>query len=111
MSDDLQVTTSVIIPASELEWTAVRSSGPGGQNVNKLNTKIDLRFDLPATQALHAPAKARLRRLAAGRLDAEGRVVIISQATRNQQRNLEDARQRLAALIRIALRPPRPRRP
>jgi len=74
-------------------------------------SKVELRFDLPATRALPEPAKQRLRALARGRLDASGRIVIVSQKTREQARNLEDARAKLAALIEAALIPPRPRRP
>jgi ribosome-associated protein len=111
MADDLDIDGRVVVPAAELQWTAVRASGPGGQNVNKVATKVELRFDLPGSAALSLAAKARLRALAASRLDAEGRLVITSQATRSQQGNLEDARNKLAALIRRALVPPKRRRP
>jgi ribosome-associated protein len=110
MSDDLFVAPGVILPGSELSWTAVRSGGPGGQNVNKVASKVELRFDLPATNALSAAVKARLRAIAAGRLDAEGRILIVSQVTRAQPQNLEDARERLAELVRAALRPPKRRK-
>jgi ribosome-associated protein len=111
MPEDLFVTDDVVIPASDLRFEAVRASGPGGQNVNKVSTKVSLRFDLDACGTLSGPAKERLRRLARNRLDAGGRVVVVSQATRNQAQNLQDAREKLAALIREALSPPRPRRP
>ena len=104
--DELRVTAQVSIPAADLSWSAARSSGPGGQNVNKTSTKVDLRFDLEGTAALSEPVKRRLHRIAQNRLDAEGRVMITSQVTRDQHRNLEDARERLAALIRQALKPP-----
>jgi ribosome-associated protein len=107
---DLFVAPGVILPGSDLSWTAVRSGGPGGQNVNKVASKVELRFDLPGTDALSPDVKARLRRLAAGRLDADGRILIVSQVTRAQPQNLEDARERLAALVRAALRPPKRRR-
>lgn len=111
MSTDLIVTDAVVIPGDDLMVIAVRSSGPGGQNVNKVATKVELRFDLANTTALPAPVKARLAVACRGRLDAEGRVIITSEATRNRIRNLTDARDKLAALIREALVPPRPRRP
>jgi ribosome-associated protein len=110
MADPLVVVPGVIIPGADLEWRAVRSSGPGGQNVNKVSSKVELRFDLSGTQALSAPVKARLAALARGRLDADGRLVIASQKTRAQERNLEDARERLRVLVEAALTPPRPRR-
>jgi ribosome-associated protein len=105
---DLYIDNRVTIPGGDLSWTAVRSSGPGGQNVNKVSSKVDLRFDLAGTRALADPVKERLRALA--RLDATGHVVVQSQATRNRVRNLEEARDRLAALIRAALVEPKERK-
>jgi ribosome-associated protein len=104
------VVAPVVIPEAELRWTAVRASGPGGQNVNKVSSKVDLRFDLEGSAALTADVKARLRAKAAARLDAEGQIRIISQLTRNQSDNLLDAREKLAALIRAALVTPKARR-
>lgn len=111
MSDDLFVAPGIVVPARDLSWTAARSSGPGGQNVNKVATKIELRFDLTRTEALSASVKARLRAAQRPRLDADGRLMVVSQATRSQTGNLEDARQRLAQMIRAALTPPKKRRP
>ena len=107
---DLVVPPDVTIPERELEWVAVRSSGPGGQNVNKVSSKVELRFDFEASEALTTSVKARLRALAKHRLDAEGCILIVSQVTRAQPQNLKDARERLAELIGKALVVPKRRR-
>jgi len=104
------VVAHVVIPEAELRWTAVRASGPGGQNVNKVSSKIDLRFDFEDSSALSDELKARLRIKAAPRLDAEGQIQITSQLTRNQPDNLADARKKLAALLSSALATPKARR-
>jgi ribosome-associated protein len=108
--DALRIDDRVVIPAADLSWSAARSSGPGGQNVNKVASKVDLRFDLEGTSAFDAAQKARLRASAGARIDAEGRLVIVSQATRDQSRNLEDARAKLREIVLRALRPPKKRR-
>ncbi len=111
MVEPLRITSELVIPPGELSWSAARSSGPGGQNVNKVASKVELRFDLRGSRALGPDVKSRLRALARNRLDAEGRLRIVSQRTRDQIRNLEDARAKLVALVRAALEPPSPRRP
>jgi ribosome-associated protein len=109
MADPIVVTPAVRVPASALAVRAVRASGPGGQHVNKVATRIDLRVDLEAIEGLSEAARARLRALARHRVDAEGRLLVTSQVTRNQARNLEDARDRVADLVRAALIAPRAR--
>jgi ribosome-associated protein len=110
MAEPIRVAKGILVPESAIEWRAVRSSGPGGQNVNKVASKVELRLDLGAVTGLSAPARARLRALAAGRLDAEGRLLVTSQRTRDQLRNLEDAREKARKLVERALKVPRPRR-
>ncbi len=109
MASDLRVNTQLLIPATELSWSAARASGPGGQNVNKVASKVELRFDLANTSALDAGTKARLRATCASRLDKHGQLVIVSQLTRDQSRNLEDTRNKLVALIVQALKVPKRR--
>jgi ribosome-associated protein len=111
MSDPLHVSPTLTIPANELRFTSVRASGPGGQNVNKVASKVELRFDFQHCKVLSDELKTRLRVLASGRLDAEGAILIVSQLTRDRQRNLEDARQKLAELLIAAARRPKRRRP
>lgn len=107
---DLVVDARVTVPSADLSWSAARSSGPGGQNVNKVNTKVELRFDLVGTRALSEAAKSRLRQQQKNRLDAEGRLLITSQATRDQSRNLELARDKLRSMIAAALVVPKRRK-
>jgi ribosome-associated protein len=111
MAEPIVVAPGVVVPASALSLHTSRSSGPGGQNVNKVASKVELRVDLARIEGLPDAARARLRGLAGSRLDAEGRLVVTSQKTRDQHRNLEDAREKLKALVRRSLEAPKARRP
>ena len=103
------VTPTVRIPARALEFRATRASGPGGQNVNKVASKVELLVRLDDIEGLSEAASQRLRDLARHRLDAEGRLRVTSQATRDQPRNREDARERVRRLVLAALAEPRRR--
>ena len=107
----LVCTPEIAIPDAELIETFVRSSGPGGQNVNKLSTAVQLRFDVRRSRALPNAVAVRLMRLAGRRLTDDGVLILIAQQFRTQERNRADARERLAALVAEAAVPPTPRRP
>jgi ribosome-associated protein len=105
------VTPSISLDPDEVEETFVRSSGPGGQNVNKLATAVQLRFDVRRSPSLPDDVRDRLERLAGSRLTQDGVLVLVAQSHRTQERNREDALARLVALIRAASVRPKPRRP
>ena len=107
----IQVTDAIALDERELEESFVRCSGPGGQNVNKLATAVQLRFDVRRSQSLPEPVRERLERLAGRRLTGDGVLVITAQRHRTQERNREDALARLIELIRRAAVAPVPRRP
>lgn len=108
---DLQVSENVTVPDSELEMSFARSSGPGGQNVNKVESKATLRWNVRSTAHLPQPAKERFLTRYASRLTKEGDLLITSQEHRDQPRNIEACRARLVALIRSVLHAPKKRRP
>jgi len=105
------VTSTLALDERDLQETFVRSPGPGGQNVNKVSTAVQLRFALEHSAALPAEVRRRLRALAGRRVTADGWLVIEANRFRSQARNREDARARLIDLVRKAAHPPKPRRP
>jgi ribosome-associated protein len=107
----IRVTDHISIDEREIEESFVRSSGPGGQNVNKLATAVQLRFDVRGSPSLPAEVRARLERLAGTRVTRDGVLVITAQRHRAQARNREDALERLIDLVRRAAVAPRLRRP
>jgi len=107
----VEVSGSLAIPDELLEFRAVRASGPGGQNVNKVSNAIELRFDSAAWTPLRPTARARLKRIAGRRMTTAGLIVIDAQRLRSLEQNRADAIGRLVAMIREALIEPKTRRP
>jgi ribosome-associated protein len=110
-SAGLRVNHQILIPATDLEERFIRSPGPGGQNVNKLATAVQLRFDAARCLALPEPVRERLAPLAGRRLGSDGFITIEAHRYRTRERNRDDARQRLAQLLLQATEVPKPRRP
>ncbi len=109
MADDLRVTRAITIPGDELAESFSRAAGPGGQNVNKVASKVELRWNPAASRALGEADRAWLLERLAGRITSSGDVVVRASRTRDQVRNRAEARERLAELLREALARPRKR--
>jgi ribosome-associated protein len=108
MAEPIVVRPGVVVPPEALSMRAVRASGPGGQNVNKVASKVELRVEIDRVQGLDEATRQRLRDAAP--LDADGRLLVTSQRTRDQHANLEDARDKVRLLIERSLHVPRRRR-
>ena len=109
--DSIQVSDTVRVPGTALQMKAVRAGGPGGQNVNKVSSKIELRVDLGLIEGLDPASLERLRQLVRNQTDADGCWLLTSSLTRDQGANLEDARAKVARAVQEALVAPIPRRP
>jgi ribosome-associated protein len=107
---DLHVTPRVVIPATELEMSYARSGGPGGQNVNKVSSKVELRWNPTTSSALSVDDRAWLLHQLANRLTTDGTLIITSTLTRDQLQNREDALSKLTLIVRTALFRPKPRK-
>ncbi len=105
------ITPDLSLPDRDFSWSFVRASGPGGQNVNKVASAAQLRFDLAGTESLDAATKARLRAIAGRRLTDEGALLIVARNHRTQEQNRREALERLTLLVRRALVTPKVRRP
>ncbi len=110
MADDLVINPRVTIPGDELVYTASRASGPGGQHVNKADTRIQVRWNVVESRALGPVQRGRVLRALATRLTGAGEIVLASDTHRSQRRNREEVDRRLAQLVREALVPPKPRK-
>lgn len=108
--DALRVGPQLTIPGEALSWTASRAEGPGGQHVNKTSTRVELRCDVRLA-GIPPDVVRRMQRAAPRWFDRAGDVVVVSQKTRSQSRNLSDAQERLVELIRACLQPPKRRKP
>jgi ribosome-associated protein len=108
--EPILVPPDVIVPAEAISIRAVRASGPGGQNVNKVASKVELRIDIDSVRGLDEDARQRLRALCGRSLDAEGLLVVTSQRTRDQRLNIDDAYDKVRKLVARALERPRARR-
>ena len=106
----LPISPDLVIPDEEFEWKFIRASGPGGQNVNKVSSAVQLRFLLPQNTSLPPGARQRLRRLAGQRHVDDGSILLVARSERSQVENRRDALGKLEALVRAALIEPKVRR-
>ena len=106
----IEITADIVIPDEELEWKFIRASGPGGQNVNKVSSAVQLRFLLPRNTSLPVSARNRLRAIAGQKLVDDGSILFSARSERSQEQNRRAAAERLAALIRTAIIEPKIRR-
>ena len=106
----VEIAPGVVVADDELEWKFIRASGPGGQNVNKVSSAVQLRFNLPVNLSIPVAARNRLRRLAGQKLNDDGTILIIARNERSQEQNRREALERLSALIERALVEPKIRK-
>lgn len=106
----IQITDDICIPESELQFDFIRGAGPGGQNVNKTATAVQLRFDAAASHSIPEDMKQRLRRLAGKRMTDKGELIIHAKRYRHQEKNRKDAIDRFVRLLQASSTPPAPRR-
>jgi ribosome-associated protein len=106
----LVITPEIAIPDEEFEWKFIRASGPGGQNVNKVSSAVQLRFLLPQNTSLPVAVRNRLRRIAGRKINDDGTILISARSERSQEQNRREALQRLAELVNAAMIPPKVRK-
>ena len=110
MAAPIRINEKILVPLTAIQATAVRASGPGGQNVNKVSSKVELRVDLSLVEGLEEAALARLLVQAKNRLDGDGHLLVTSQKTRDRERNQADAEDKVRALVLASLEVPKPRK-
>ena len=106
----IEITNTISLSENELEFSFVRASGPGGQNVNKVATAVQLRFNLPSNKSLPSEVKERLQKLAGKKLNSDGTIIIDARRFRSQERNKQDVINRLVTLIKKSIEKPKPRK-